>query len=90
MGTSLGPLRGSKMPYDRVVATELLRLVNHKRMAHFKTLEHIVGTKVTNVKLHRSVVAIVLEMRGGVIKKKANEGDIFLASCEEGAKSFTS
>lgn len=41
-----------KMPYDRVVAAELLRLANLKPTARFESLQHIADRKVT-IKLHR-------------------------------------
>ncbi|CAN0520347.1 unnamed protein product, partial [Ectocarpus sp. 12 AP-2014] len=48
-----------QIPYHRVVASELLRLANRKPTAHFRSLKHIVGNKVTNLKLHRSSNAAV-------------------------------
>lgn len=54
---TLGCIWGvSKIPYHRVVASELLRIANRKPTAHFRSLKHIVGNKVTNLKLHRSVL----------------------------------
>lgn len=41
-----------------MVASELLRLANRKPAANFRSLKHVVGKKVTNVKLHRFVAAI--------------------------------
>ncbi|CAM9387406.1 unnamed protein product, partial [Ectocarpus sp. 13 AM-2016] len=51
-----------QIPYHRVVASELLRLANRKPTAHFRSLKHIVGNKVTNLKLHRSSNAAVAPM----------------------------
>lgn len=44
-----------KVPYHKLVASELLRLANGKATAHFRELKHIVGKKITNVKLYRLV-----------------------------------
>ncbi|CAM9323480.1 unnamed protein product [Ectocarpus fasciculatus] len=48
-----------QIPYHRVVASELLRIANRKPTAHFRSLKHIVGNKVTNLKLHRESNAAV-------------------------------
>ncbi|CAM9420523.1 unnamed protein product, partial [Sphacelaria rigidula] len=42
-----------QVPYHKVVASELLRLANGKTTVHFRKLEHVVGKRVTSVKLHR-------------------------------------
>ncbi|CAN0235556.1 unnamed protein product, partial [Ectocarpus sp. 8 AP-2014] len=49
-----------QIPYHRVVASELLRIANRKPTAHFRSLKHIVGNKVTNLKLHRESNAAVV------------------------------
>lgn len=46
---------GSKTPYQKVVAAELLILANRKPTAHFLSVKHVTGKKVTNIKLRRFV-----------------------------------
>eukprot|EP00904_Undaria_pinnatifida_P007193 jgi/Undpi1/3603/HiC_scaffold_16.g06974.m1 len=45
-------------PYQRVVAVELLILANRKPAAHFVSLKHITGKKITDVKLRREQNAV--------------------------------
>ncbi|CAM9363404.1 unnamed protein product [Pylaiella littoralis] len=47
-----------QMPYNRVVASELLTLSNRKPTAQFRSLKHIVGKKIVNLKLHRENRAV--------------------------------
>lgn len=50
-----------KTPYQRVVAVELLILANRKPAAHFVSLKHITGKKITDVKLRRLACMAVFE-----------------------------
>ncbi|CAM9229407.1 unnamed protein product [Laminaria digitata] len=45
-------------PYQKAVAAELLILANRKPTAHFVSLKHVTGKRVTNVKLRREKNAV--------------------------------